>query len=230
MHQGIDILDTTGLLAVLVFLFTMLAGVGPLLGLSPTVAAFAAIGLMGFLLLDQFVWQGRLGSLVLGTLQEHQSGWRERVAVHEAGHLLVAYRLGIVVEDYTIGAWETFRKGYPGGGGVVFAPPVGTQLSLAQVEAYCATWLAGGVAESLHYQKVLGGADDRQKVQALLSTVQRASRTPIQPRTLYNRAGRTASAILQAESETHQSLGQSMLRGTDIKECLRQLDPGNRPT
>ncbi|MBC7883644.1 MAG: hypothetical protein H7Y37_20330 [Anaerolineae bacterium] len=212
-------MDRSGLLAILVFSFTCLAGFGPLLGLPPSVVAALSAVIMGAAGLDIFVYRGRLSELVIGLIQERRPGWRERVALHEAGHWLVAHRLGIVVEDYTIGAWIAFRKGYPGGGGVVFALPP-ERLTLSQIEAYCATYLAGALAEEIALGRSEGGGDDSQKVAILLSVVQRTG--AIAPQTLRNRSGRKAYEILTAEANLHRELSQKMLANLPTQDC-RQL-------
>lgn len=216
-------MDRTGLLAILVMVFTLTAGVGPALGLSPAVAA--ATGAVVFIALgvDQFLFQGRLVDLAVGLVQERQPGWRERVARHEAGHLLVALRTGIGVEGYILGSWEAFRRGVPGGGGVVLALPP-ERMTLDQIEAYCATYLAGGIAEELTYGKALGGGDDRQKLALLLGGAARIGN--IAPTTLRNRAGRRAVAILKTEAELHSHLSEKLLTGQALEVCLQLVEQG----
>ncbi len=227
-------MDRSGLLAILAFLLTLIAGLGPVLGLSPALAACSVALLLGVFSLDQFFFQGRLSTLVVGLLQERQRQWRIRVALHEAGHLLVAHRLGLTVEDYTLGAWETFRRGYGGSGGVVLALPTG-HLTIETIEAYCATWLAGGLAERLHYPQVLGAGEDLEKIRMLLSAAGRTGNIP--PQSLRNRAERRARGILTAEKEIHETLAAQMLRNESIENCLELLGassadplPDNRST
>jgi len=218
-------MDRTGLFAVGVLVFTLLAGVGPALGLPPQVAAFAFALAVGGFAVDQLFWRGRLGVLLVGLAEERQAGWLERVACHEAGHLLVARRLDIPVEDYTLGALATFRKGIPGSGGVVFAPPP-AQLSLERIEAYCAAYQAGVLAEQLVLGRAVGGADDFQKLALLLGAL--ARRGEGAPTALKNRAERRARAILRAEADLHRRLSASMLAGENFEVCLQLID-GARP-
>lgn len=209
----------SGTFAIGALLLTLLAGVGPALGLSPAIAAFAVVMGLGFFFFDRIFFQGRLLTLVAGLVQERQKGWRERVACHEAGHLLVAHRLGIAVEDYTLGAWQTFQRGYPGSGGVVLA--VLARLDSDRIEAYCATWLAGGMAEQMDYGKSIGAEEDLQKIQLLLAAAQRSGIAPA--RTLRNRAERLARSLLVAEKDLHKKLTQQLLAGRDIEGCIQLL-------
>ncbi|BAC89907.1 hypothetical protein [Gloeobacter violaceus] len=213
--------DRTGLLAVLALLVTVLAGLGPALGLSPAIAAFlVAVGLGSFFI-DQFFLQGRLSVLLVGLIQERRPGWRERVARHEAGHLLVAHRLGLPVEGYTLGAWESFRRGQGGGGGVILGSPP-ARLGIEGIESYCATWLAGALAERMYYSEAVGAVEDQQKVGLLLAAAQRTG--AVAARTLRNRAERRAAAILDAERQTHNALAERMLTGQSLERCLQLLN------
>jgi membrane-associated protease RseP (regulator of RpoE activity) len=44
----------------------------------------------------------------LGRLLNSQ--YRERVALHEAGHFLVAYLVGVLPRAYTLSAWDAFTR------------------------------------------------------------------------------------------------------------------------
>ena len=62
--------------------------------------------------LDAVLLSGALEFLAVDTLANLlYPSYRERVAVHEAGHFLVAYLLGILPKDYTLTALEAIKRG-----------------------------------------------------------------------------------------------------------------------
>ena len=56
--------------------------------------------------------QGGVEALLVDTAGRVLSpnGYGRRVALHEAGHFLVAYLLGLLPRDYTLSALDAFRK------------------------------------------------------------------------------------------------------------------------
>jgi hypothetical protein len=161
---------TLNLIAITVFLTTMAVLLGPLVHLAPEVPAIAIATVLGLAIVDQLSWQGTLGNLVIGSLSRLAPEQRQRVIHHEAGHFLVAHLLGIPVTDYSLTAWDAWRKGFPGQGGVQFdtaaleGPLATGHLPAQLLNRYCTVWMAGIAAEQLTYHDALGGQDDCQKL------------------------------------------------------------------
>ncbi len=156
--------DTTlNAVAITIFGVTMASLLGPLVSLSPAVVAvFVAVGL-GIASLDQLGLEGRIGSIAIDSLAWTSPDHRQRVLHHEAGHFLAAVLLDFPVETYTLNAWESWRQGIAGQGGVVFGPsdPAALQRLTPQVvDRYCQVWMAGIAAEQLIYGNAEGGSDD----------------------------------------------------------------------
>jgi hypothetical protein len=160
------------LMAIAIFAMTLCVLLGPLLNLSPFVPAATTLAILGLATLDSLSWKGRGMTLLLDSLSPSQ--YRQRVVHHEAGHFLAAYLLGIPVTGYTLTAWEAFKQGYPGLGGVRFDTAAlleqkqdFREISLI-LERFCTVWMAGIAAEKLVYGQAQGGDDDRDQLREAL--------------------------------------------------------------
>ncbi|MFO0119688.1 MAG: hypothetical protein ACK512_06260 [Cyanobium sp.] len=145
---------------VAVLVVTLLALVGPLLGLSPWfTTALVALALTS-LTVDAARFGGRGGHLLAETLPGGLLRLR-RIALHEAGHVLVAEREGGAVAAIHVGSLACLRAGLSAGGTTVLAPPGSARLPLEELRRWSRVLLAGMAAESLVYGESEGGADDR---------------------------------------------------------------------
>ncbi len=216
------------LVAISVFTVTMSALLGPLIHLSPAVPAIATAGLLGLATLDTFNWQGKGSTLLLDWLSQFSADHRDRVLRHEAGHFLVAHQLGIPVTGYTLSAWEAFRQGQPGNGGVQFDTQAldgelqQGKLSVQLIDRYCAIWVAGAIAEQLVYGNMQGGADDRQKLQMVLSQL-RLSPAESQQKERWSTL--QAKTMLQEHWTEYEALVIAMAQRASVAECIQALEP-----
>jgi hypothetical protein len=145
---------------VAVLVVTLLALVGPLLGLSPWfTTALVALALTS-LTVDAARFGGRGGHLLAETLPGGLLRLR-RIALHEAGHVLVAEREGVAVAAIHVGSLACLRAGLSAGGTTVLAPPGSARLPLEELRRWSRVLLAGMAAENLVYGESEGGADDR---------------------------------------------------------------------
>lgn len=211
------------LVAISIFMMTMSALLGPLIDLSPAIPAIATAGFLGLAAVDTFSWQGNGAAMLLDWLAGWSGAHRERVLHHEAGHFLVAHHLNIPVTDYTLSAWEAFRKGLAGQGGVQFdtyeldAELQNNQLSGHLLDRYCTIWMAGAAAEHLKYQDVQGGRDDFQKLRFILGRLGLSGSAIAQKERW---AALQAKTILQAQQETYEALVMAMEQRAPVPECL----------
>jgi len=215
---------TLNLIAISIFVITMTSLLGPWLHVSPAVPAIATTALLTLAALDYFGWQGRGGTLLVDWLEQRSSQHRDRVVRHEAGHFLVARLLDIPVTGYALSAWDAWRQGIPGRGGVVFDDRELTadlqrgSLSPMMLERYCKVWMAGIAAEQLAYDTVEGGGDDRQRLYAALNLLKVSTADGTQ---------KERGAILQARAllETHwsayEALVAAMAKKSTVKDCDR---------
>lgn len=214
------------LIAISVFAMTLSSLLGPLFNLSPAVPAIATFSLLGLATLDTLGWQGRGASLLLDGLASFSPTHRARIIRHEAGHFLIAHLLGISVTGYTLSAWEAFRQGQPGLGGVTFDDrELAAQLqqgilSAQMLNRYGTVWMAGMVAETLVYGDAEGGADDHQKLRTLLAQLGR-------PEAAYQAQERSfslqARTLLQAHWSVYEALVAAMEQRASVESCYQAI-------
>lgn len=216
---------TLNLVAITIFTLVMTSLLGPLVHLSPAVPAVAAFGLLGIATLDSLNWQGRIGTLVVDWVAGFSADHRRRIVHHEAGHFLAAYLLDIPVIGYTLSAWEAFRQGQPGQGGVSFGTAeLETEwqqgkLSTQLMDRYCTVWMAGIAAEELVYGNAEGGADDRQKLRLLWGQQQSDSQCELKQRW----ATLQAKTLVESHRAVYEALVEAMTQRASVADCLQVL-------
>jgi len=145
---------------VAVLVVTLLAVIGPLLGLSPWWITLLAALALGSLTIDAASFGGRGGHLLAEALPG--GGLRlRRIAIHEAGHCLAAAADGLPVRRVLVGSLASLRAGLASGGSTEFAPPASVRLPAEDLRRWSRVLQAGMVAEAIVYGESLGGADDR---------------------------------------------------------------------
>lgn len=216
---------TLNLVAVTIFAFVMVSLLGPLFHWSPFIPAVAAFGMLGVATLDTLSWQGKAGTLLVGWAANFSSDHRNRVLRHEAGHFLAAYLLEIPVTGYTLSAWEAFRQGQPGQGGVSFESAIldaepQQGLSGQLVDRFCTVWMAGAAAEQLTYGNAEGGGDDRQKLRLLWFQLKR----PASEGVLKERwATLQAKTLLEEHQSAYEALVAAMAERASVEVCQQAI-------
>jgi len=210
------------LIAIGIFTVVMATLLGPLVNLSPVVPAVAVAGIMGLTALDTLGWQNRGSTLLLDWIAQFSAEHRDRILHHEAGHLLVAERLGIPITGYTLTAWDAFRNGQPGNGGVQFDTTEleselnQGQLSSTLVDRYCIAWMAGIAAETLTYGQADGGEGDREQLRILLNLLQRPASEAAQKERW---AILQAKTLLQESPALYENLVEAMRSRQSVEVC-----------
>ncbi|MDM7938303.1 MAG: hypothetical protein QUV06_12715 [Cyanobium sp. CZS 48M] len=139
---------------------TLLAVLGPAVGLSPWLVALAAGGGLAGLTVDSFRYGGRGGHLLAETLPGGLARLR-RIAIHEAGHALVAEQENLPVKQVLVGSLACLRAGIGASGSTEFEPPQHAKLPPEDLRRWSRVLQAGMLAERLLYEQARGGADDR---------------------------------------------------------------------
>jgi hypothetical protein len=146
-------------LAVLVI--TLAAVYGPLLGISPGLIALIAGLALVLLTLDAARFGGRGGHLLAEAIPGGERRLR-RIAIHEAGHCLVADLEQLPVRQVLVGSLACLRAGLSGSGSTAFDAPGAARLPAVELRRWSRVLQAGMVAEQLIYgEQARGGSDDR---------------------------------------------------------------------
>ena len=223
---------TLNLIAISIFVITMTSLLGPWLHVSPAVPAIATTTLLALAALDYFGWQGRGGTLLVDWFEQRSSLHRDRVVRHEAGHFLVARLLDIPVTGYALSAWDAWKQGIPGRGGVVFDDRELTaelqrgSLSPVMLERYCKVWMAGIAAEQLVYDTVEGGGDDRQRLYTALSLLKVSTADGTQKE---RGAILQARTLLQTHWSAYEALVTAMAEKATVEDCDRIISTHLEP-
>jgi hypothetical protein len=215
------------LVAIAIFTMVMSSLLGPWLHLSPFIPAIATFSILAIATADNLSWQGRGSTLLLDWLASFSPDHRERVIHHEAGHFLTAYKLGIPITGYTLSAWEAFRQGQPGLGGVSFdtqtldAEIATGTLSAQLVDQYCTVWMAGIAAETLIYDSAEGGADDRRTIRLLWSQLKRPSAEAEMKTRL---AQLQAKTLIENHRAAYDALVAAMTQRASVADCGKAIE------
>ena len=143
-----------------VALVSLAAILGPALGLSPWwITLVVALGL-GSLTFDAARFGGRGGHVLAEALPGGQLRLR-RIAIHEAGHVLVARQEAMAVRQVLVGSLACLRAGLNTSGSTELEPPAHAKLPPEELRRWSRVLQAGMVAEQLIYGQSVGGSDDR---------------------------------------------------------------------
>jgi len=144
-----------------VLAISLVAVYGPALGLSPWWIALLTLLALGSLSVDAARFGGRGGHLLAEALPGGRRRLR-RIAIHEAGHCLVAEAEAMPVRQVLIGSLACLQAGLGGSGSTVFDAPGRARLPLSELRRWSRVLQAGMLAERLVYaESPRGGSDDR---------------------------------------------------------------------
>lgn len=213
-------------LAVTVFGMTLSILLGPALHIPAGASVLGIFGILSLSTIDSWAWDGKGATIFLDGVARFSPAHRARVVRHEAGHFLVACKLGFPVTDYSLSAWEAFRKGNGGQGGVQFdaadleAEMKQGKLSEQMLDRLCMVWMAGIAAEQLEYGDVEGGEDDRFAMQQALTQLK------MMPNSIENKqrwATLQAKNLIEANRGAYQSLVAALERRSAVEDCERAI-------
>ncbi len=214
-------------LSLTIFGMTMSVLLAPLLHVPEGLVAAGIASIVGFTTIDAFAWKGKGATIFLDRIARFSKAHRDRVVRHEAGHFLIAQQLGFEVTDYSLSAWEAFRKGNGGQGGIQFdASEVdrtmaqGGEASTQMLDRLCTVWMAGIAAEQLEYGVVEGGEDDRfTMAQALLELKLPATSVTNKQRTATLRA----KNLLEENQAAYKALVAALESRATVGECYAAI-------
>lgn len=211
------------LVAIAIFVMTLSSLLGPIFNISPFIPAVTTLGVLGLATLDNLSWSGKGTTLLLDFFASSEQ--RQRVVHHEAGHFLTSYFLGIPVTSYTLSAWEAFKQGQPGQGGIVFDPnllegKINVQEMPLLIERLSTVWMAGIAAETIVYGGVQGGEGDRQQLKEVL----KFAGIPDSAYTEKERwAFLQAKNLIEKYRQSYDALVEAMNKRESVEACLQVI-------
>ncbi len=227
-------------IAVGVFAMTFSVLLAPLLRIPEGWPAGMIFVILTATTLDAIAGKSQGATLFLDWVARFSPQYRDRVLRHEAGHFLVAHQLGLPITDYSLNAWEAFRKGNGGQGGVQFdataweADRESGQLSNPMLDRLCMVWMAGIAAEQIAYGNVEGGESDRFALQQALIQLK------LPPSSIENKqrwAILQAQNLLKAHQPAYETLLVALQERRSIAQCYEMIQssssspvPSNHPT
>jgi len=145
---------------VAVALLTGVGAFGPALGISPAWIVVGVGGCLVALSVDAASWNGMGGHIVAEALPGGAERLR-RIAVHEAGHLLIAEREKLPVQRVLVGTLACVKAGLQSSGATEFELPDSVRMPLEDLRRWSRVLQAGIAAETVVFGQARGGADDR---------------------------------------------------------------------
>ena len=145
---------------VAVAVVTGLGAFGPAIGISPAWIVILVGGGLVALSVDAATWQGMGGHVLAEALPGGEARLR-RIAVHEAGHLLIAEDEQLPVQRVMVGTLACLHAGLRSSGATEFTVPDSVRMPLEDLRRWSRVLQAGIAAETVVYGIARGGADDR---------------------------------------------------------------------
>ena len=145
---------------VAVAVVTGLGAFGPAIGISPAWIVILVGGGLVALSVDAATWQGMGGHVLAEALPGGEARLR-RIAVHEAGHLLIAENEQLPVQRVMVGTLACLQAGLRSSGATEFTVPDSVRMPLEDLRRWSRVLQAGIAAETVVYGITRGGADDR---------------------------------------------------------------------
>ena len=145
---------------VAVAVVTGLGAFGPAIGISPAWIVILVGGGLVALSVDAATWQGMGGHVLAEALPGGEARLR-RIAVHEAGHPLIAEDEQLPVQRVMVGTLACLQAGLRSSGATEFTVPDSVRMPLEDLRRWSRVLQAGIAAETVVYGIARGGADDR---------------------------------------------------------------------
>ncbi len=183
-----------------------------------TPAALLIAAAMVFWAVDTLGLDGIISRAVSAMIQD-----RRRVAMHEAGHFLVSYLLGIGVTGYELLSAKRILTSLTG---PELTPGVQIDTGERKLDAYLlsAVGMAGIAAEVVHYGKSEGGAEDMAEVSRHAKELSPGTMTEADLKRVCRWGLMQGVTLIQAHRDALLALTDAMLDGRSVEECTALID------
>lgn len=179
---------------------------------------------------DQVANNGGGEALLLDSLGRVLSpGYARRVALHEAGHFLVAYLTGLLPRAYTLSAWDAFTRyrvlnvqaGCQFCDGAFMSEVTRGSVSSASLDRVACVALAGVVTEYLRFGQAEGGLGDVAQLDGLLRALQFTQKKADAE---VRWAVLNVAELLRRHAALHDSLAAAMAAGQPVGRLIALIE------
>ena len=190
------------------------------------------IALAFFLTADQIANAGGVEALLVDSAARVLSPtYAKRVALHEAGHFLVAYLTGFLPKNYTLSSLDAFlstrRLNFQAGTtfcDAAFQEEIASgKLKSSSLDVYACVALAGVATEWLRFGRAEGGLADIMQLDNLmrgLGFTQKKADDQVRFAVL------NTVTLLRTHSKVHDTLADAMMAGKGVVECIQVIEDG----
>lgn len=216
--------------AVLTVLVASAAVLAAYNGIAPDIQLLALAVASGVYITDQGVFGGALDLITTDAVsnlifQNH----RRRVALHEAGHFLVGYGLGVLPKAYSLNALQAAQQGNWGQqGGTIFCDrQIEDEFATGQVNGdtvrlYASLALSGVCGEYVGMQsRAEGGFDD---IAVLDNMFEGLGFSQSQASTFVNWAVLNSVLMLRQNKDAHSSVAIGMQQGKSVASLIDLIE------
>ncbi|KAL4423202.1 hypothetical protein ABPG77_000335 [Micractinium sp. CCAP 211/92] len=204
---------------------------GHVVDLTQIVQARGVVVVTAFLLTaDQVANAGGVEALIVDTAGRLVNGtYGRRVALHEAGHFLVAYMLGLLPKGYTLSSLDLFLRtrqlnvqaGCQFCDAAFQAEVASGRLTSGSLDTYACVALAGVATEWLRFGRAEGGLADVQQLDRLLAAL-RFTQAKADAEVRW--AVLNVVSLLRSHEAAHDALAAAMQRGASVGECIAVIE------
>eukprot|EP00877_Chromochloris_zofingiensis_P005161 jgi/Chrzof1/14646/Cz09g10190.t1 len=182
------------------------------------------------LVFDQVSNAGGGEALIIDTLGRLlKPSYGQRVALHESGHFLVAYLMGILPKVYTLSSLDAFLRyrALNVQAGCQFCDRAferevaSGRLSSSMLDKYSCVALAGVVTEYLKFGQAEGGVGDVAQLDRLFQALQFTQKKADAE---VRWAVLNVAAILRRHEALHAKLADAMVRGESVAACIALIE------
>ena len=190
------------------------------------------IALAFFLTADQIANAGGVEALLVDCAARVLSPtYAKRVALHEAGHFLVAYLTGFLPKSYTLSSLDAFlstrRLNFQAGTtfcDAAFQQEIASgKLKSSSLDVYACVALAGVATEWLRFGRAEGGLADILQLDNLMRSLgftQKKADDEVRYAVL------NTVTLLRTHSDVHDRLSMAMMQGKSVSECIKVIEAG----